>query len=70
MIDARSIARVLSFALLFAGLVAPVAAPAQTPAGGDVPLSGRGTDARLEQTDRVGADERKRARKARREQQP
>jgi GTPase len=42
----------------------------QTPAGIDVPLSGRGTDTRLEQTDRVGADERKRARKARREQQP
>lgn len=35
MIDARSIARVLSFALLSAGLVAPVAAPAQTPAGGE-----------------------------------
>jgi GTP-binding protein len=42
----------------------------QTPAGIDVPLSGRGTDTRLEQTERVGADERKRARKARREQQP
>ena len=39
----------------------------QTPAGVDVPLSGRGTDARLEQTDRVSADERKAARKARRE---
>jgi len=39
----------------------------QTPAGVDVPLSGRGTDLRLEQTDRVGADERKAARKARRE---
>ena len=36
----------------------------QTPAGVDVPLSGRGTDARLEQTDRVGAAERKAARKA------
>jgi GTP-binding protein len=33
-------------------------------------MSGRGTDARLEQTSRVGADERKRARKQRREQQP
>jgi GTP-binding protein len=42
----------------------------QTPAGVDLPMSGRGTDTRLEQTDRVGADERKRARKARREQQP
>ena len=39
----------------------------QTPAGVDVQLSGRGTDTRLEQTDRVGADERKRARKQRRE---
>ena len=37
----------------------------QTPAGVDQPMSGRGTDIRLEQTDRVGADERKRARKAR-----
>src|SRR6201991_4821078 len=42
----------------------------QTPAGVDVPLSGRGTDARLEQTSRVGAEERKRARKQRREQRP
>jgi GTP-binding protein len=42
----------------------------QTPAGVDAPMSGRGTDARLDQTDRVGADERKRARKQRREQQP
>jgi GTP-binding protein len=42
----------------------------QTPAGVDVPMSGRGTDARLEQTSRVGAEERKRARKQRREQQP
>ena len=32
----------------------------QTPAGVDLPMSGRGTDIRLEQTDRVGADERKR----------
>lgn len=39
----------------------------QTPAGVDVPMSGRGTDARLEQTERVSADERKAARKARRE---
>lgn len=38
----------------------------QTPAGVDLPMSGRGTDVRLEQTDRVGADERKAARKARR----
>jgi GTP-binding protein len=40
-----------------------------TPAGVDVTLSGRGTDARLEQTDRVGADERKAARRQRRERQ-
>ena len=40
----------------------------QTPAGVDVPMSGRGTDARLEQTDRVGAAERKAARKQRRSQ--
>ena len=39
----------------------------QTPAGVDLPMSGRGTDVRLEQTDRVSADERKAARKARRE---
>jgi GTP-binding protein len=41
----------------------------QTPAGVgiDVPLTGRGTDVRLEQSDRVAADERKAARKARRE---
>ena len=39
----------------------------QTPAGVDVHMSGRGTDIRLEQTDRVGADERKAARKSRRE---
>jgi GTP-binding protein len=38
----------------------------QTPAGVDVPLSGRGTDARLEQTDRAGAAERKAARRERR----
>ena len=38
----------------------------QTPAGVDVPMSGRGTDARLEQTDRVGAAERKAARRERR----
>ncbi|AFM18173.1 Obg family GTPase CgtA [Mycolicibacterium chubuense NBB4] len=39
----------------------------QTPAGVDVRMSGRGTDMRLDQTDRVSADERKAARKARRE---
>ena len=38
----------------------------QTPAGVDVPLSGRGTDARLEQTERVSAAERKAARRERR----
>lgn len=38
----------------------------QTLAGVDVPLSGRGTDARLEQTDRVSAAERKAARRERR----
>ncbi|MGV0645479.1 GTPase ObgE [Mycolicibacterium sp. XJ2546] len=38
----------------------------QTPAGVDVPRSGRGTDARLEQTDRVSATERKAARRERR----
>ncbi len=38
----------------------------QTPAGVDVPLSGRGTDTRLEQTDRVSAAERKVARRERR----
>jgi GTP-binding protein len=39
----------------------------QTPAGIDVVPTGRGTDVRLEQTDRVGADERKEARRLRRE---
>ncbi|MGW0160564.1 GTPase ObgE [Mycobacterium sp. NPDC003323] len=39
----------------------------QTPAGLDTMMSGRGTDVRLEQTERVSADERKAARKARRE---
>ncbi|CDQ46763.1 MAG: GTPase ObgE [Mycolicibacterium neoaurum] len=39
----------------------------QTPAGVDTMMSGRGTDVRLEQTERVSADERKAARKARRE---
>src|SRR4051794_11265997 len=39
----------------------------QTPAGVDVQMSGRGTDLRLEQDDRVRADERKIARKQRRE---
>lgn len=38
----------------------------QTPAGVDVTMSGRGTDIRLEQTDRIGAPERKAARKERR----
>ena len=38
----------------------------QTPAGVDVTLSGRGTDARLDQTDRVSAAERKAARRERR----
>jgi GTP-binding protein len=39
----------------------------QTPAGIDVTMSGRGTDMRLEQDERVRADERKLARKQRRE---
>ncbi|BBZ29418.1 GTPase Obg [Mycolicibacterium madagascariense] len=39
----------------------------QTPAGVDVTMSGRGTDLRLEQDQRVRADERKIARKQRRE---
>ena len=39
----------------------------QTPAGQHVALTGRGTDVRLEQTDRVGPDERKAARRQRRE---
>jgi GTP-binding protein len=38
----------------------------QTPAGVDTPMSGRGTDVRLEQTDRVGAADRKAARRERR----
>ena len=38
----------------------------QTPAGVDTLLSGRGTDIRLEQTGRIGADERKIARRERR----
>ena len=38
----------------------------QTPAGEHVPASGRGTDLRLERTDRIGADERKAARRRRR----
>ncbi|MCV7314834.1 GTPase ObgE [Mycolicibacillus parakoreensis] len=38
-----------------------------TAAGVDVPLAGRGTDPRLESSDRVGAAERKAARRARRE---
>jgi GTP-binding protein len=39
----------------------------QTPAGQQVALSGRGTDARLERTERVGAADRKAARRQRRE---
>ena len=39
----------------------------QTPAGQHIVLTGRGTDVRLERTDRVGADERKAARRQRRE---
>jgi GTP-binding protein len=39
----------------------------QTPAGVDVVPTGRGTDARLERNDRVGAAERKAARRQRRE---
>jgi len=39
----------------------------QTLAGQQVPTSGRGTDARLERTDRVGPTERKAARRQRRE---
>ncbi len=39
----------------------------QTPAGVDVTPSGRGTDIRLERNDRVGAAERKQARRQRRE---
>lgn len=38
-----------------------------TPAGVDVPMSGRGSDPRLEGSDRIGAAERKAARRARRE---
>ncbi|WP_167100156.1 GTPase ObgE [Mycobacterium sp. DL592] len=39
----------------------------QTPAGVDVTPTGRGTDARLERNDRIGAAERKEARRARRD---
>jgi GTP-binding protein len=39
----------------------------QTPAGVDITMSGRGTDIRIERNERVGADERKVARKKRRE---
>ncbi|WP_343600070.1 GTPase ObgE [Mycobacterium sp.] len=42
----------------------------QTPSGVDIALSGRGTDVRLERTDRVGAAERKAARRQRRELGP
>ena len=38
----------------------------QTPAGIDITMSGRGTDIRLEQSDRIGAAERKVARRERR----
>ena len=37
-----------------------------TPAGVDVTMTGRGTDIRIDQTDRVGAAERKAARRERR----
>ena len=40
----------------------------QTPDGVDVTPTGRGTDARLERNDRIGAAERKEARRSRREQ--
>ncbi|WP_100525426.1 GTPase ObgE [Mycobacteroides abscessus] len=40
----------------------------QTPAGVDVTMSGRGTDARIDKTDRVGAAERRQARRVRRGQ--
>jgi GTP-binding protein len=42
----------------------------QTPTGDQVHMSGRGTDVRLERNDRIGADERKAARRRRREQGP
>jgi len=42
----------------------------QTPAGVDVTMTGRGTDIRLERSDRVGAADRKVARKQRRESDP
>ncbi len=42
----------------------------QTPAGQQVTPTGRGTDARLERSDRVGAAERKAARRHRREHDP
>lgn len=38
----------------------------QTPAGVEITMTGRGTDARLDQVERIGADERKHARRARR----
>ncbi|NMN94574.1 GTPase ObgE [Antrihabitans stalactiti] len=38
----------------------------QTPAGVDLVRTGRGTDARIDQVDRIGADERKHARRVRR----
>lgn len=39
----------------------------QTPAGVDVTMTGRGTDIRLDRSDRIGAAERKIARKQRRQ---
>ncbi|MDV7198706.1 GTPase ObgE [Rhodococcus kroppenstedtii] len=38
----------------------------QTPAGVEVPLTGRGTDSRIDQVERIGAAERKHARRVRR----
>ena len=38
----------------------------QTPAGVEVTMTGRGSDARLDQVERIGADERKHARRVRR----
>ncbi len=42
----------------------------QVPTGDQITRSGRGTDVRLERDDRVGADERKAARRQRRERAP
>ncbi|GGG02544.1 GTPase Obg [Rhodococcoides trifolii] len=38
----------------------------QTPAGVDITMTGRGTDGRIDQVERIGADERKHARRVRR----